>query len=218
MSESFSPKAVLWDLDGVLVDTGEFHYQSWVQSLAEIGISFDRPTFQRLFGLNNANTLETILGSPLPPELIERLGGRKEALFRQMIHGQAQPLPGVRLWLARLKATGVLQAVASSAPQANIDALVDELGLRSYFAVLVSGECLPAKPDPAVFLAAACQLSVLPEDCLIIEDSLVGVEAAHRAGMKCMAVTSTHPASALQAADLVLERLDCLPTDTFDIH
>jgi beta-phosphoglucomutase len=214
------PLAVLWDLDGVLVDTAEFHYQTWAQTLGEIGVPFDRPTFKHLFGRNNVSTITAVLGYSPPPELIASLGERKESLFRQQIRGQAQPLPGVRPWLERLQASGVPQAVASSAPQANIDALIDELGLRSYFTVLVAGDDLPAKPDPAVFHTAARRLGVSPQDnalLVVIEDSLAGVEAAHRAGMKCIAVATTHPASALKAADLVVEHLDRLSPDMFEM-
>jgi beta-phosphoglucomutase len=210
----------MWDLDGVLVDTAELHFQTWAKALGEIGVPFDRPTFNRLFGRNNASTITAVLGYSPAPELLASLSERKESLFRQQISGQAQPLPGVRPWLERLQAAGVPQAVASSAPQANIDALIDELGLRLYFRVLVAGDDLPAKPDPAVFLTAARRLGVSPQDnalLVVIEDSLAGVEAARRAGMKCIAVATTHPASALKAADLVVERLDRLSPDMFEL-
>ena len=105
--------------------------------------------------------------------------------------------------------------MASSAPPANIEVLVDELGLRSYFSALVSASSLHSKPDPAVFLEAARRLDLPAERCIIIEDSLPGVEAARRAGMKCIAVTTTNPPEALQAADLVVERLDALAPDMF---
>lgn len=218
MIASTLPLAVLWDLDGVLVDTAELHFETWAKALAEIGLPFDRPTFKRQFGRNNASTITAVLGYSPQPELLASLSERKESLFRQQIRGHAQPLPGVRQWLEWLQAAGVPQAVASSAPQANIDALIDELGLRGYFTVLVAGDDLPAKPDPAVFLTAAERLGVSPQEnasLVVIEDSLAGVEAAHRAGMKCIAVATTHPASALKAADWVVERLDRLPLEIF---
>jgi HAD superfamily hydrolase (TIGR01509 family) len=147
---------------------------------------------------------------------VAAVSDRKERLFRDAIRGHAQPLPGVRAWLERLAAAGTVQAIASSAPQANIDALVDELNLRAYFAALVSGEHLPGKPDPAVFLEAARRLDVSPVQCIVVEDAPVGVESAHRAGMKCIAVATTRPPDALQAADLIVERLDALPENALD--
>ena len=105
---------------------------------------------------------------------------------------------------------GVKQAVASSAPQANIDALLDELGIRSFFQVEASGATLKGKPDPAVFLLAAQLLGVEPAHCLVIEDAVAGVEAARRARMKCIAVETTNPAEKLSGADVVLKDLSLL--------
>jgi len=217
-------RGVIWDMDGVLVDTGEFHFPAWSQALSEHGIPFTRELFRTTFGMNNAGILAVLLGQAPAPglltetftELSRSISDRKEQLFRQAVRGHAQPLAGVLAWLERLRAAGVRQAIASSAPPANIDALVDELGLRTYFDAIVSGSDLPGKPDPAVFLKAAHLLGVPPERCIVVEDAVVGVEAARRAGMKCVAVTTTNPAQALKGADVIVERLDTLPLDTFE--
>jgi beta-phosphoglucomutase len=208
-------QGVLWDLDGVLVDTGEFHFRAWSRTLSEYDVPFTRESFRATFGMNNAGVLSALLGQTPTPDLLAEISERKERLFRQTIRGRAQPLPGVRVWLERLKAAGARQAVASSAPPENIDALVDELGLRAYFEAIVSGFHLPGKPDPALFLEVARLINVPPERCIVVEDAVAGVEAAKRAGMKCVAVTATNPAHALKAADVVVERLDALPVDTF---
>jgi HAD superfamily hydrolase (TIGR01509 family) len=206
---------ILWDMDGVLVDTGECHFWSWSETLAEHGIPFSRDFFQATFGMNNAGVLTALLGERLTPDLLVEIGDRKEEQFRQAIKGLAQPLPGVLAWLDRLQAAGFRQAIASSAPQANIDVLVDELGLRAYFDAITSGADLPGKPDPSLFLQVARLIDVPPERCVVVEDAVAGVEAARRAGMKCIAVTTTNPAQALKAAAVVVERLDDLPTDAF---
>jgi len=208
-------QGILWDLDGVLVDTGEFHFQAWSQVLPEYGIPFTRESFQATFGMNNARILSALLGQTPAPERLAEISDRKEELFRQTIRDRARPLPGVRVWLERLKATGARQAIASSAPPANINALIDELGLRPYFAAIVSGFDLPGKPDPAVFLEAARLIGVPTERCVVVEDAIAGIGAAKRAGMKCIAVTTTSPAHALKGADVIVERLDALPPDTF---
>ena len=201
-------QGVLWDLDGVITDTGELHFQTWVTSLSEIGITYTPEMFKATFGMNNAGVLTTLLGHRPEPELLTQISNRKEQLFRDAVRGQAQILPGVRDWLAQFQSANIPQAIASSAPQANIDALVDELGLRDYFGAIVSGFALPGKPDPAVFLKAAQLVQVPPENCLVIEDAVPGVQAAKRAGMKCLAVTTTNPRSALSQADVIVERLD----------
>jgi beta-phosphoglucomutase len=208
-------RGVLWDMDGVLADTGEFHYQAWSQVLATYDLHMTRELFQATFGMNNTGVLSALLGRAPEPDLLAGLSERKEAQFRQILHGRVQPLPGVRLWLERLKAEGVPQAIASSAPPANIEVIVDELNLRPYFAALVSGYALPGKPDPALFLEAARQIGVAPERCVVVEDAVAGVEAARQAGMRCIAVTTTNPAEVLRGADLVVEGLDELAAETF---
>jgi beta-phosphoglucomutase len=209
-------KGVLWDMDGVLVDTGECHFWSWSMVLPKYGIQYNRELFRATFGMNNAHTLKTLVGHELAPELVAEISERKEELFRRGVRGRVQPLSGVLAWLERLKADDWRQAIASSAPPANIDALVDGLGLRGWFDAIVSGADLPGKPDPALFLHVARQIGVPPSRCIVVEDAISGVEAAGRAGMKCIAVTTTNPADALQAADIVVERLDALPADAFD--
>jgi HAD superfamily hydrolase (TIGR01509 family) len=208
-------QGVLWDMDGVLVDTGEFHFQSWTEVLYEYDIPFSREFFRDTFGMNNAGILSVLLGERHTPELEAEIGDHKEERFRELVRGRAQPLPGVLDWLEHLKEIGFRQGVASSAPPANIDALVGGLGLSSYFDAIVSGGDLPGKPDPTLFLQVACQLGVSPERCVVVEDAIAGVVAAKRAGMKCVAVTTSNPAQALQAADVIVERLDALPSDTF---
>jgi HAD superfamily hydrolase (TIGR01509 family) len=202
-------------MDGVLVDTGEFHYLSWAAVLPDYGLNISREFFRDTFGMNNRGILTLLLGEKLTPKLLAEIGDRKEAWFREVVSGKAQPLPGVVGWLQRLQDLGFRQGVASSAPEANISTLVDELGLRGFFDVLVSGVDLPGKPEPVLFLKVARLLGLLPENCVVVEDAVAGVEAAKRAGMKCIAVTTTNPAQALQAADVVVERLDDLGTDAF---
>jgi HAD superfamily hydrolase (TIGR01509 family) len=211
-----TPFGVLWDLDGTLVDTGEFHHQAWAQTLAGRGIAYSREQFALIFGMNNLNALTTLLGRPPAADLLAEIDAEKEARFRAAIHGQVRPLPGALAWLARLRAAGVRQAIASSAPPANINVLVDELALRPYFDRLVAGAGLPSKPDPAIFLAAAEQLGLPPARCVVVEDSPAGVGAARRAGMRCVAVTQTNPAEALAGADRIVPSLEALPAGAFE--
>ena len=210
-----SVMGVLWDMDGVLVDTGDFHFQAWRELLPEYGIDFSYQLHQETFGRNNASILSLLFGEKLTPELLSEVSDLKEARFRAAVRGHAQPLPGVRTWLERLQVGGARQGIASSAPEANIDTLIDQLGLRDYFDTIVSGEGMPGKPDPALFLEVARQLGVSPESCVVVEDAIAGVGAAKRAGMKCIAVTTTNEADALRAADIIVDRLDALPADAF---
>jgi len=207
--------AAIWDMDGVLVDTGQAHYQSWVEALAKRGVPLPFEQFSSTFGMNNTSILKLWLGADTPQSEIDRVGDEKEDIFRRLVVGRIQPLPGVRPLLEGLHAAGFRLAVASSAPQANIDALLDTTRLRPLFDAVVSAARLPGKPDPAVFLEAAARLAVPPAQCVVVEDAVAGVEGARRAGMRCIAVTTTNPAARLAAADLVVDSLEQVSVKTF---
>lgn len=200
-------------MDGVLVDTFEGHYRAWKETFEEMSHPFTLEDFRRTFGMNNRLIFHTLLGRELDEADFQRLSDRKEELFRTGIRGNAHTLPGVNDWLERFKSWGIKQAVASSAPQANIDALLDELGIRGYFQAVVEGATLRGKPDPAVFLLAAQLLGADPSRCLVIEDSVAGVEAARRGGMRCIAVCTTNPPENLTGAEIVVEDLTHLTLD-----
>ena len=205
---------VLWDMDGVITDSGEAHYISWQKALTRHGLPFSREFFEKTFGMNNKGILSLLYDREATEEEVDTIAGLKEELFRQDVVGNLEPLPGVVDWLNRFDRAGARQAVASSAPQENIDAIIDGLNLRDMFHALVSGSSFSGKPDPATFLHAAERLGVEPAACLVIEDAVVGVEAARRGGMKCVAVCTTHPREELQDADIVVDRLgDLLPAD-----
>jgi beta-phosphoglucomutase family hydrolase len=207
--------AVLWDMDGVLIDTYEYHYRAWASVLQEDGILFDQTIFRQIFGLKNDQAIQILLGKVAAPEKILEIENKKETAFRQAIQGQVRLLPGVIGWLEGLHQQRILQAIATSAPKENINALLDETHIRPYFSVIVAASGIPGKPDPAVFLKAASLLDVPASNCLVIEDSTAGVQAAKRAGMKCIAVTTTHPVEHLSSADWVVRDLSQIPLERF---
>lgn len=207
--------AAIWDMDGVLVDTRQQHYESWVETMARHGVSLTYPQFLSTFGMNNTSILKLWLGPDIAPERIRLIDDQKEEAFRRLVAHSIQPLPGVRVLLENLRRAGFRQAVASSAPQANIDVLLGACALLPYFDAIVSASALPGKPDPAVFLAAAGRLEVAPPRCVVLEDSVAGVEGARRAGMHCIAVTNTSPAHHLTAASLVVDSLEKVSIETF---
>lgn len=189
--------AVLWDLDGVLVDTGSFHYQAWKQIAAEMGRNLTPEDYRSLFGMTNQDTIAGFLGAAPPENVAEEISLRKEAVFRSLIRGQNLTLPGALHWLARLKQAGVKQSLATSAPPENIEVMLGATGALQYFDAVVSGHGHPGKPDPWVFLEAARVLGVPAQRCVVMEDSRAGVQAARRAGMRCIAVTNTLSAAQL---------------------
>lgn len=210
-------KGVIWDLDGVLADTAEAHFRCWVTALAQQEIPLDRPTFDRLFGMNNRDMLTHLLGRPPESSELEGIADRKEELFRMEAQWLIRPMPGAIPLLVSLERAGWLQALASSAPKPNIDLVLAILGIRDHFKVILSGaELLASKPDPTLFLKAARALGLPPARCVVVEDAPAGVEAARKAGMACIAVTTTRSHEALAAANSSAVLFDDLTQVTED--
>jgi HAD superfamily hydrolase (TIGR01509 family) len=206
--------AVLWDLDGTLLDSEEYHWLSWRETMASLGRPIARPEFLATFGLRNDEILPRWLGTGATRDDVDRVSLAKESLYRKLLRERGViPLPGAAEWLSRLHTQGWLQAIASSAPRANVDVVLDVLGFGRYFQAVVSAEDVTAgKPDPQVFTTAAAKLGARAQNCVVVEDSPLGVEAAHRAGMRCIGV-SRH--GRLSAADLAIASLDQLPPSSF---
>ena len=207
-------RAALWDVDGTLIDSSEYHWLSWRDALAAERFPITRERFAETFGQRNDEILRAYFPAYTPEE-IARVGDAKEVRYRALIRERGiELLPGVRRWLDRLRRDGWLQAVASSAPRLNLEAIMSALGLEDYFAAVASAEDVTAgKPDPQVFLAAARKLSVAPSACVVVEDAPAGTEAARRAGMRSIGVLSSH---AELRADIVVRTLEELPDSAFD--
>ncbi len=204
----------LFDWDGVIVNTSTLHERSWDLLAQETGHALPPGHFQRSFGMRNEEIIPRILGWSDDPAVIARLALRKEELFREDVRRQGMDtLPGVRDWLARLDAAGIPRALASSAPRKNIEVILDILGLDGFGAVIAAEDVTRGKPAPDVFLAAARALGFPAEWAVVFEDAPVGVAAGRAAGMRVVAVTTTHPADRLAAADRQVARLDELTVD-----
>lgn len=182
-------QGIIWDLDGTIADSEELHFLSWQDVMRGQGVDYTHEWFLQGFGRSNPAVLRSVLGEDLSDQEAHRLGEAKEIAFRAMLADQLQLLPGVTEWLERFRAQGLKQAVASSAPTANIAAMLTELAIGDYFAVIVSGAHLAqGKPHPTIFINAAAGLALSPGNCLVMEDSGHGIEAARRAGMATVAV------------------------------
>jgi HAD superfamily hydrolase (TIGR01509 family) len=205
--------AVLWDLDGTLIDSEEYHWLAWRDTMAGEGVPLTHPEFLKTFGLrNDAIIPQWIPGASV--EQIERIGNAKEQLYRRLVReGGLAPLPGAAEWSERLSSGGWRQAIASSAPRENIDAVLAVIGLGFVFQAIVSAEDVTlGKPDPQVFLTAASRLGSTPARSIVVEDAPAGVEAARRAGMPSIGVSRKGPPL---AADLAVASLADLPPDAF---
>ncbi len=208
-----SPRAVLWDLDGTLIDSEQYHWLAWRDTMAAEGVPLTHQQFLKTFGLrNDAIVPQWIPGAPA--ERIEQIADAKEQLYRRLVReGGLAPLPGARHWTERLANEGWRQAIASSAPRENIDAVLAVIGLASVFQAIVSAEDVTlGKPDPQVFVTAAARLGSPPAQSIVVEDAAAGVEAARRAGMPSIGVRRNGPPL---PADLAVASLADLPPDAF---
>jgi beta-phosphoglucomutase len=207
-------KAVLWDLDGTLVNSEDYHWQSWRDALAPEGLSITYEQFLASFGMKNDPIMRMWLTDGYTPERAVRIAEAKEADYRRLAqqHGLA-PLPGAREWVTALKAAGWRQAIATSAPRANADVMLAALGMTSMFDALVVAEDVShGKPDPEVFLTAAARVGVPPSRSIVVEDAATGIEGARRAGMKCIGVNARRSLG----ADLNVTSLVELPPGAFN--
>jgi beta-phosphoglucomutase len=202
-------------MDGTLIDSAEYHWLTWRDALAAEGYSLTHDEFASFFGQRNDTIVRRFLGDRVSAGDVARIGAEKEAAYRSLVRVRGiVPLPGVRRWLERLHEAGWKQAVASSAPPANIETLVEVLDLGPLFEAFASGEEVPhGKPAPDVFLHAAARLGVPPSRSIVVEDAPAGVEAGRRGGMRTIGIASLH---ADLAADIVVKSLEDLPDDAFD--
>jgi HAD superfamily hydrolase (TIGR01509 family) len=206
-------KSVLWDLDGTLVDSEQYHWLAWRDTMAAEGIALSHGQFLETFGLrNDAIVPQWIPGAT--PERVDQIARAKEQLYRRLVReGGLEPLPGARHWTERLARDGWLQAIASSAPRENVDAVLAAIGFVSSFQAIVSAEDVTrGKPDPQVFLTAAARLGSPPARSIVVEDAPAGIEAARRAGMPSIGVRRN---GAPLPADLAVSSLADLPPDAF---
>ena len=204
---SYPIQAVIWDLDGVILDSADEHRRAWQRLAREEGIPMTDADFWATFGKRNDDIFASLWGN-LPPAQVKILSDRKELYFRELIRESAAPLPGAIELMSELRDAHFDQALASSTPVENIDLIADVLGLKRYFSILVSGETVAkGKPAPDIFLKAAAVLHMHPSVCLVIEDAVAGVEAAHAAGMRCIAVAGNRDLPGLRKAELTARDL-----------
>jgi beta-phosphoglucomutase len=208
-------KAVIWDLDGTLINSVDHHWEAWREVMDAENITLTFEGFVADFGKRNDEILRGRIDPSMSDAEVARIALAKEEAYRRFVRTKGLVLlPGAENWLQQLKADGWRQALGTSAPQGNIDAAFDVLGIEKYFDAVMSSEQVKAgKPSPDVFLAAAERMSIAPELCIVVEDAPAGIEAARRAGMKSVGVLTTHDEL---KGDWVFNTLEDLPSGFFD--
>jgi HAD superfamily hydrolase (TIGR01509 family) len=205
---SREPRAVIFDVDGVLVDSYAAHLRSWVLMAREHGLEITEQEFASTFGQTSREIIARFWGPDLDAVEREALDARKEAIYRDLIRAGFPVMDGAIELIDALAADGFLLAVGSSGPPENIELTLERLGRRDRFRAIVTGrDVTRGKPDPQVFEIAAERLGVPAARCAVVEDAPVGIAAARAAGMASVALVGTAPPERLAAADLVVRSL-----------
>jgi len=202
--------AVIFDVDGVLVDSYDAHFQSWLLLCKERGLEMTEQQFIATFGRTSREIIKELWGDQITTEAMgAETDDRKEGLFREILSNDFPGMDGAAELIDGLHDAGFLLALGSSGPPENVGLVLDAFGCRHRFKGIVTGvDVARGKPDPQVFLLGAERVGVAPERCVVIEDAPAGVAAAHAAGMKCVAVVSTgRVRERLAAADLTVDSL-----------
>lgn len=208
----------IFDWDGVVIASHDQHEESWAMFFKEEARPMPADFFKKSFGMRNQTIIPAFFHwvDPADTARVEAMGKRKEELYRECIRRDGiEALPGVAEFLKRLKEAGIPCSVGSSTPHENIKTIMEVIGLGDYFdAITASEDVKDGKPNPEVFLKAAEKIKQAPADCIVFEDAHVGIHAGLNAGMRVIAVTTTHPRESLHEAHQVVDRLDELfPAD-----
>ena len=209
-------KGVIFDLDGVLIDSGWAHKQSWYDLAEKEGYQMSDEFFYSTFGMQNYQILPMLAGKELSNEKMNEMSDWKEQRYRDIFSESIELSAGAEALFNELRKGGFALAIGSSTPKANLDFVMEKLDLEKYFDVVVSKEDVTnGKPAPDTFLTAAQKLALKPENCIVIEDSLPGIEAGKNAGMSVIALTTTRDRTELIEADIVVDGLIELKVNDF---
>lgn len=204
---------VIFDMDGVLVDSARAHFQSWRALATENGLVVTEEEFAVTFGRQNRDIIPKIFG-PVDDQRLSDLGDRKESLYRELVRDNVPVVPGAVELVQNLSSKGVHLAIGSSGPLPNLELVLDAMGVRELVKVIVSADDVTrGKPDPQVFSMACSRLGLPPSRCVVVEDAPAGVEAARRAGTRVVAVLMHHQAEAFDNPDCIVDRLADLCAD-----
>ncbi len=210
-------KAVIWDMDGVIADTAQYHLRGWQIVFRRRGANYTEEDFRRNTGKRSDTIIKSVLGRKIEQGEIMAIIREKDETFRQLMGQNIRPLPGVLKLITSLKKHGFKIAIASSAPTDNIQLITRSLKIHNRFDAIISGwEVNKGKPYPQTFLLAAEKLGVEAEGCIVIEDAISGVTASKRAGMRCIAVTNTTSREELREADLIIDTLEEITIDDLE--
>ncbi|MEO6135754.1 MAG: HAD family phosphatase [Ginsengibacter sp.] len=203
----FDSEAVIFDLDGTLVDNNAFHLKTWKQYLNKMGRDISDEEYNaNINGRTNKDVIQYIYQKELNEEEILKYSLEKEALYREIYASHIEPVKGLIPFLKALHSKNILMAIATSGIQPNIDFMFENIPIKKYFKTIVnSSHIKKGKPDPEIYIKTASISGVLPANCLVFEDAVVGINSAIDAGKRVIAIATTHPKEELLGADLIID-------------
>jgi len=182
-------QCVIWDMDGTLIDSTQFHFLAWKNTLATFfKLDLEEKSFLNIYGMTNNDILSNCVHDNISKSRKNEIFLYKEKKFRDLIKGQIKFMPGAKYWLEQFDSFGILQVLASSAPMENIQAVIWELKLEKIYTTVISGDKLLSKPSPEIYFAVLKTIRRNISGCLAIDDSWVGVQAARNIHMKVIGV------------------------------
>ncbi|KRD56080.1 MULTISPECIES: HAD family hydrolase [Acidovorax] len=192
-------EAIIFDMDGTMIDSMPWHAQAWVEFTRRRGMDIDVPDLMaRTTGRNGTECIRELLGREVSQDEADALTREKEDIYRELFGSRFTEVAGFRHFAARVTERGLKVAVGTAGDIHNVEFAMSRLGMEPAPLAIVRGdEGLPGKPQPAIFLEAARRIAVAPEHCIVFEDAPFGIEAARRAGMRAVAICSTHSADEL---------------------
>jgi beta-phosphoglucomutase len=201
---------LIFDMDGVLVDSAQPHFDSWQRLAGEIDRDMPEDGFRKTFGRQNRDIIPLVFGIH-DPETVERLSVRKEEIYREVIREEVPAFDGAVELVRACHEDGYKLAIGSSGPPENVDQVLEGMGIADCFDVRITSEQVTrGKPDPQVFVLAAEAMGIPAKDCAVLEDAPHGVEAAIGAGAKAIALTGGYPRDQLAKAHLIIDSLHAL--------
>jgi HAD superfamily hydrolase (TIGR01509 family) len=207
-----SPFAIIFDMDGVIVDSNPYHRIALRRFCDKHGYHLSEEYLKtKIFGRTNADWLGELFGDKIDEKQILDFEEEKESLFREIIDPYIKPVTGLINFLQLLQENSIPRAIATSAPRSNVDFVLDRTGIRKFFQIIIDGNMVEnSKPHPEIYLNTIDTIAYPPEKCLVIEDSLSGIEAALKAGCKVIGLTTTHTPEELHDAHLVIDDFEQL--------
>ena len=204
-------------MDGTIVNSLPCHKRAWIETFGKRGRDFTDDDFKWANGRKNEEIIPRILDLKMSLEEVNLIANEKEATFRRLVKDNIKALPGAVELIRSLAEVKMQLALVSSTPKENIELITKTMGIKKYFNLFINGgDVKEGKPNPQAFLLAAKKLGVEPKNCVVMEDAVVGVQAAKRAGMYCVAVTNAYRREDISEADIVVNSLEEITVKTIE--